>query len=50
MLGMGFFLGETSTSFIENYDHWIAFVLLCSIGGNMIREGRTNEEEPKIGE
>ena len=32
-------------SYIERWDHWIAFVLLAFIGGNMIRESREQEEE-----
>ena len=30
---------------LEAYDHWIAFVLLAFIGGNMIREAFAPEEE-----
>lgn len=30
---------------LEAYDHWIAFVLLTFIGGNMIREAFEPEEE-----
>ena len=30
---------------IEAYDHWIAFALLLMIGGNMIRESFSPEEE-----
>lgn len=30
---------------LEAYDHWIAFVLLAFIGGNMIREAFSPEEE-----
>ncbi len=30
---------------IEAYDHWIAFALLTFIGGNMIREAFTPEED-----
>ncbi|MDR1411562.1 MAG: manganese efflux pump MntP family protein [Spirochaetaceae bacterium] len=35
----GWYLGETVSSFIEAYDHWIAFALLGFIGGKMIAEG-----------
>ncbi len=35
---IGFFLGVQFSSLIENFDHWIAFVLLGIIGFNMIRE------------
>ena len=42
---IGFALGVRFQSFITSIDHWIAFVLLAFIGGNMIRESREQEEE-----
>jgi putative Mn2+ efflux pump MntP len=36
---VGWLLGETVSSYIEAYDHWIAFGLLAFIGGKMIAEG-----------
>ena len=41
----GYLLGSRFASYIERWDHWIAFVLLAFIGGNMIRESREQEEE-----
>ena len=38
---IGFALGVRFQSLITSIDHWIAFVLLCAIGGNMVRESRT---------
>lgn len=35
---IGYLLGKQFESMITNIDHWIAFVLLGIIGGNMIRE------------
>ena len=35
---IGYFLGFKFQSLITNIDHWIAFLLLVLIGGNMIRE------------
>jgi len=35
---IGWYLGGTVRSYIEAYDHWIAFGLLGYIGYNMIRE------------
>lgn len=35
---IGFFLGKTFHGIIESVDHWVAFILLSIIGGNMIRE------------
>lgn len=34
----GSLLGESVKDIISNYDHWIAFALLCIIGGKMIYE------------
>ncbi len=35
---LGWLLGQTVVSLIEQYDHWIAFALLAFIGGKMIIE------------
>jgi putative Mn2+ efflux pump MntP len=35
---IGFFLGTLFAEAIEAIDHWVAFGLLCIIGGNMLRE------------
>ncbi|MBQ3415893.1 MAG: manganese efflux pump [Clostridia bacterium] len=37
---VGFFLGSSFSSFVEQVDHWIAFILLVIIGGNMIKGSR----------
>ena len=42
---IGYFLGVRFQSLITSVDHWIAFVLLALIGGNMIRESRNTDEE-----
>lgn len=42
---IGYYLGSSFYSYIEDYDHWIAFVLLALIGVNMIREALSDEEE-----
>jgi manganese efflux pump family protein len=36
---IGFALGQAFSSWIDEYDHWIAFVLLLAIGGKMSFEG-----------
>ena len=38
---LGWLLGSRFQGLITSVDHWIAFVLLCAIGGNMVRESRT---------
>ncbi|HPF28684.1 MAG TPA: manganese efflux pump MntP family protein [Lachnospiraceae bacterium] len=42
---IGYLLGSTFEKYITAIDHWIAFVLLIFIGGNMVREGVSKEEE-----
>lgn len=42
---IGYFLGSFFADLITKYDHWIAFVLLLFIGGKMIKEGLSEEEE-----
>ena len=40
----GYVLGSQFQGMIQSFDHWVAFVLLALIGGNMIRESRGGEE------
>jgi manganese efflux pump family protein len=35
---IGWLIGNTLTSLIADYDHWVAFALLAAIGGRMIWE------------
>ena len=42
---LGFLLGSTFADKITSIDHWIAFVLLALIGGNMIKEAFDKKEE-----
>ena len=42
---IGYLAGSTFVRYIESVDHWIAFGLLAIIGGNMIRESLSKEEE-----
>lgn len=41
----GYFLGGTFAGYIEAFDHWIAFILLCVIGGKMILDAFKPDEE-----
>ena len=41
---IGYFLGSLFADMITKYDHWIAFILLLFIGGNMIQEAVGDEE------
>ena len=44
---IGYFLGNTFADKITSIDHWIAFILLAIIGGNMIKESFDKCEECK---
>ena len=42
---IGFFLGTLFAAAIEAVDHWIAFALLAIIGGNMLKEAFSQQED-----
>ncbi|MBR2916636.1 MAG: manganese efflux pump [Clostridia bacterium] len=42
---IGYFLGSYFENAIVSIDHWVVFVLLSLIGGNMIKEALGKEEE-----
>ena len=42
---LGWTLGSQFARYIQSVDHWVAFVLLALIGGNMIKESLETEEE-----
>ncbi len=42
---LGYLLGSRFQDAIASYDHWIAFILLALIGGNMIKESMDKELE-----
>ena len=42
---LGYLLGSTFADKITSIDHWIAFILLAIIGGNMIKEALEKDEE-----
>ena len=44
---IGYFLGSAFESLVTNIDHWIAFILLGIIGGNMIKEAFSKEDNTK---
>lgn len=44
---LGWFLGKQFQSYITSFDHWIAFVLLLFIGGQMIWESFQKEVDDK---
>jgi len=42
---IGYLVGAEFKGLVESVDHWIAFILLALIGGNMIREALSGESE-----
>ena len=42
---LGYLVGSRFQDAIASYDHWIAFILLAVIGGNMIKESMDKELE-----
>lgn len=42
---IGYFLGVTFQDLVTSIDHWIAFLLLSFIGGNMIKEAFSDDCE-----
>lgn len=42
---LGYLLGARFAGLITAYDHWVTFVLLALIGGNMLREAFSGGEE-----
>ena len=42
---IGWILGNGFSSYIEKFDHWIAFILLAIIGGKMIHEAIHPDED-----
>ena len=42
---VGYYLGISFADFVSNIDHWIAFILLGIIGGNMIKESCQKDDD-----
>ncbi len=42
---LGYFLGSAFEHYIVAIDHWVAFILLALIGGNMIKEALSAKSE-----
>ncbi len=45
MPALGYLFGATLKSYVENYTHWIAFILLGCIGANMIKEAVSKKDD-----
>lgn len=42
---IGWWIGQTASSYVETWDHWIALVLLCGLGIHMIYESFQVEDD-----
>lgn len=42
---LGWFLGSQFAGYIQQFDHWVAFILLGIIGFNMMREALSGDDE-----
>lgn len=42
---VGYILGSSFEKYIKSVDHWVAFVLLAFIGGNMLKDGLSKQTE-----
>jgi putative Mn2+ efflux pump MntP len=54
MTALGWLIGETIVQIVEEFDHWIAFVLLGYVGINLIRagfkkDGKAFKQDPSTG-
>lgn len=47
---IGWMVGETVRTYIQDYDHWVAFGLLTLVGGNMLKEAFWRDEEDGDGQ
>lgn len=45
---IGWMLGSQFAARIQSFDHWVAFILLMLIGGNMLREALSDEEDEAV--
>ncbi len=44
----GWLIGSSFKNIVEDYDHWVAFVLLLGIGGKLIYDGLKNKVETEV--
>ena len=42
---LGWFAGRAAAGYVQQVDHWIAFILLALVGGHMIRESRDGDAD-----
>ena len=42
---IGWLAGRTIAGYIQAYDHWVAFIMLCAVGGKMLWDGRSDDSQ-----
>ncbi|WP_089140169.1 manganese efflux pump MntP [Vibrio rumoiensis] len=42
---IGWFIGQSASTYVESWDHWIALILLCGLGIHMIYESFNDTED-----
>ena len=45
---IGYLVGSAFSSYIESFDHWIAFALLALVGGKMLWEAFADDEDDEV--
>ena len=45
---IGYFVGSSFARFVSSVDHWIAFILLGVIGGNMLKESFDKDDSSNV--
>ena len=50
MPAIGYFLGSIFADMVTKYAHWVAFILLVVIGGNMVKESFDKDEQECCGD
>lgn len=45
---IGYFAGTLFASFVDSYDHYIAFIILIYLGFNMIKEAKEDDFEDEV--
>ena len=44
---IGYFAGNFVSGYLEQYDHWCAFIILALVSGNMVKEAFEKSEDEK---
>ena len=45
---IGYVAGNNFASYIKSFDHWLVFILLCFIGGKMLKKSFSKEQKDEV--